>query len=340
MVAQYRGQLLTSIAVQMSHTAHRLLRLIALLQARQNWSGGELAKRMQVDRRSVRRDIQRLRELGYPVRASSGVGGGYRMGAGGPLLPLLLEEEEATAIALALRAAASSMAGLEDTARSVLTKLDPLVPSRRRQQAGEIHAATATLSQKPSVDGQLLGKLAVACRQAAPLAFDYLSHGGAATHRRVDAQHLVNYGRCWYLLAWDHGRADWRTLRVDRISGLQALPGQGMRRALSVPPEVAVHQAVSQAPFVLKAEVHLPGSLQQLAPQVPPWCGVLQEGGPEHCILHVGADTPAMLASQILSLGIRPLRIETTPAALRAEMVACLDGLAAVMADAGSSRPV
>lgn len=324
----------------MSHTAIRLLRLIALLQARQRWSGGELAERMDVDRRSIRRDIQRLRELGYPVHASSGIGGGYQMGAGGPLLPLLLEEEEATAVALALRAAASSMSGMEDTTRAVLTKLDPLVPRRRRQQAGEIHAATATLSQKPSVDGLLLGKLAVACRQAAPLAFDYLSHAGAATHRRVDAQHLVNYGRCWYLLAWDHGRADWRTLRVDRISALQPLPGQGVRRVLSVPPEVAVHHAVSQAPFVMKAEVHLAGTLEQLAPQVPPWCGVLQVRGPAHCILHVGADTPAMLASQILSLGIRPLHVVTTPPALRAEMAACLAGLAAAMTDAGSSRAV
>lgn len=324
----------------MSHTATRLLRLIALLQARQRWSGGELAERMDVDRRSIRRDIQRLREMGYPVHASSGIGGGYQMGAGGPLLPLLLEEEEATAVALALRAAASSMSGMEDTTRAVLTKLDPLVPRRRRQQAGEIHAATATLSQKPSVDGLLLGKLAVACRQAAPLAFDYLSHAGEATRRRVDAQHLVNYGRCWYLLAWDHGRADWRTLRVDRISALQPLPGQGVRRVLSVPPEVAVHQAVSQAPFVMKAEVHLAGTLEQLAPQVPPWCGVLQAGGPAHCILHVGADTPAMLASQILSLGIRPLHVVTTPPALRAEMAACLAGLAAAMTDAGSSRPV
>ncbi|OMP37283.1 DNA-binding transcriptional regulator, partial [Stenotrophomonas sp. KAs 5-3] len=210
----------------MRHTAHRLLRLIALLQARRQWSGAELAERMGVDRRSIRRDIERLRELGYPVQASSGVGGGYQLGAGAPVLPMLLDEEEATTLAIALRAASATVAGIDDTARGLLSKLDPLVPTRRRQQAGEVHAATATLSDLPSTDARLLGRLAQHCRQASRLAFEYRSAQEAVTQREVEAQHLVNYGRRWYLLAWDLGRQDWRTLRVDRM-GAVAHPARG-----------------------------------------------------------------------------------------------------------------
>ncbi len=184
----------------MRHTAHRLLRLIALLQARRQWSGAELAERMGVDRRSIRRDIERLRELGYPVQASSGVGGGYQLGAGAPVLPMLLDEEEATTLAIALRAASATVAGIDDTARGLLSKLDPLVPTRRRQQAGEVHAATATLSDLPSTDARLLGRLAQHCRQASRLAFEYRSAQDAVTQREVEAQHWSitgGAGTCW-----------------------------------------------------------------------------------------------------------------------------------------------
>ena len=132
----------------MRHTAHRLLRLIALLQARRHWSGAELAERMGVDRRSIRRDVERLRELGYPVHASAGVGGGYRLGAAAPVLPILLDEEEATTLAIALRAASATVAGIDDTARGLLSKLDPLVPAGRRQQAGEALEDTASVQQE------------------------------------------------------------------------------------------------------------------------------------------------------------------------------------------------
>gem|GEM_PF-151090 len=347
MVAQYRGRKLSSMddmsrasfscpfdpqrSRHVRHTAQRLLRLIGPLQARRHWSGAELAERMGVDRRSIRRDIERLRELGYPVQASSGVGGGYRLGAGAPALPLLLDEEEATTIAIALRAAAASIAGIEDTARAVLAKLDPLVPARRRQQAGEVHAVTATLSRAPEADARLLGTLARACRQWQRLALDYRARDGRVSQRQVEAQHLVNYGHRWYLLAWDLGRADWRTLRVDRIEGVRAEDERGTYRRLPAPAEVMVQHAVSHAPFALQATLRLEGRLEDLQPSIPPWCGVLEADGPKHCRLRLGAETPSMLAGQILGIGLLPQRVITWPPALREELATCATALAAVL---------
>ncbi|MGO4264648.1 MULTISPECIES: helix-turn-helix transcriptional regulator [unclassified Stenotrophomonas] len=316
----------------MRHTAHRLLRLISLLQARRHWSGAELAERMGVDRRSIRRDVERLRELGYPVQASAGVGGGYRLGAGAPVLPMLLDEEEATTLAIALRAASATVSGIDDTARGLLSKLDPLVPARRRQQAGEVHAATATLSDLPSTDARLLGQLAQHCRQAARLAFEYRSAQDAVTQREVEAQHLVNYGRRWYLLAWDLGRQDWRTLRVDRMGAVRPLPEPGLHRRTPAPPDVMVRQAVSQAPFALQAVLRLAGSEAELTGRIPPWCGVLEADGPAHCLLRMGAESRGMMLAQILSLDRLPVAVWTMPAELREELAQRLTGLGQVLA--------
>lgn len=323
----------------MSSPAQRLLRLISLLQARSHWSGAALSERLGVDRRSIRRDIERLRELGYPVQASAGVGGGYRLGGAAPVLPLLLDEDEATAIALALRAATASVGGMEDTARRVLSKLEPLVPVRRRHEAGDLHAATSTLSEAPAVDMALLGQLAHACRTRALLVFDYSSHSGTLTRRRVEAQHLVTYLRRWYLLAWDCERQDWRTLRVDRLTGLVVEAAQGMQRRTPQSPEAMVRHAVSRAPFLLQAEVTLRGSAAELGPQLPPWCGVPREDGPGQCVLQMGADSAAMLAGQILSLGRPVLAIATSPPALAAALRDGLEQVLGVLAPGSDARP-
>ncbi|WP_313179727.1 WYL domain-containing protein [Stenotrophomonas sp.] len=316
----------------MRHTAHRLLRLISLLQARRHWSGAELAERMGVDRRSIRRDIERLRELGYPVQASAGVGGGYRLGTGAPVLPMLLDEEEATTLAIALRAASATLSGIDETARGLLSKLDPLVPARRRQQAGEVHAATATLSDLPATDARLLGRLAQHCRQAARLTFEYRSAQDVLTQRQIEAQHLVNYGRRWYLLAWDLVREDWRTLRVDRMGAVQLQPGAGLHRRTPAPPDVMVRQAVSQAPFTLQATLRLAGSLAELEGRIPPWCGVLEPEGPDHCLLRMGAESRGMMLAQILSLDRLPLALWTSPLELRDELAQRLAGLGELLA--------
>ena len=322
----------------MPSPAQRLLRLISLLQARSHWSGADLSERLGVDRRSIRRDIERLRELGYPVQASSGVGGGYRLGGGSPVLPLLLDEDEATMIALALRAATASVGGMEDTARRVLAKLEPLVPARRRRDAGDLHAVTSSLSEAAAVDMALLGRLAHACRTHARLRFDYRSHAGTPSRRRVEAQHLVTYLRRWYLLAWDCERHDWRTLRVDRLDALEVEAGQGVQRRTPDTPQAMVRHAVSRAPFMLQAEVTLRGAAADLAPHVPPWCGVLRDEGPGHCVLQMGAESPAMLAAQILSLGRPALAISTTPPELADALLATLGEVLEVLR-AGQGTP-
>ncbi|MET0288479.1 MAG: WYL domain-containing protein [Pseudoxanthomonas sp.] len=313
----------------MRQTAARLLQLIALLQARRFWSGAELAERMAVDRRSIRRDVERLRQLGYPIQASSGVGGGYRMGAGAPALPLMFEEEEAVTMALALRAAAASVGGIEETAHRLLTKLDPLVPTRLRQHTGQVHAATATLADLPATDARLLGQLARACRDVTRLEFAYRTSAGEASHRQADVHHLVNYGRRWYLVAWDLVRENWRTYRVDRIESVQPERTPGIRRRTPEPPEAMVRRAVSQSPFAHQLVIRLQGALEQVGAGIPPWCGVLEAEGPTHCLLTLGADSPAMLASLMLTLEMDFELVRASSPALRPQIQATLETLQA-----------
>jgi len=314
----------------MASPASRMLRLIALLQTRRTWSGAELAERLGVDRRSLRRDVERLRGLGYPVRACSGVGGGYRLAAGAQALPLLFEEEEAVAVAVALRAAAASMGGLEDTALRVLAKLDPLLPARARQQAGALHAVTVSLGHDAVVpDTRLLVGIAAACRDRRLLGFAYRDHQGQASERWIEPLRLVNFGRRWYLLGWDRDRADWRTFRVDRIDAPLRLGDLAAARPPPRDPAAMVREAVRFAPFPLQVRLRLRGDLADLAARIPPWCGVLEAGEDGDCRLAMGAESPALLASELLALGVPFELVEgqaLAPALLAAlrEAAACL----------------
>jgi predicted DNA-binding transcriptional regulator YafY len=152
------------------------------------------------------------------------------------------------------------------------------------------------------------------------------------TQREVEAQHLVNYGRRWYLLAWDLGRQDWRTLRVDRMGAVRECMEPGLHRRTPAPPDVMVRQAVSQAPFALQAIVRLAGSHSELEGHIPPWCGVLEADGAEHCLLRMGAESRGMMLAQILSLDRVPVALWTTPPGLREELAERLAGLGQVLA--------
>ncbi|MDR6673629.1 WYL domain-containing protein [Xanthomonas sp. 1678] len=289
----------------MASPASRMLRLIALLQTRRVWPGAELAERLGVDRRSLRRDVERLRGLGYPVRASSGVGGGYQLAAGAQMLPLLFEEDEAVAVAVALRAAAASMSGLEDTALRVLAKLDPLLPARVRQRAGALHAVTVSLGHDlPVPDTRLLIGIAGACRDRRLLGFGYRDHQGQASQRCIEPLRLINYGRRWYLLGWDRDRADWRTFRVDRIDAPLHLGETVAARLPPRDPATMVREAISFAPFPVQLRVRLRGDPAELAARIPPWCGVLEVGEDGDCRLAMGAESPAWLAAELLTLGV------------------------------------
>ncbi|MGW7056660.1 helix-turn-helix transcriptional regulator [Streptomyces sp. NPDC054887] len=199
----------------------RMLRLLSLLQTRREWSGSDLADRLRVTVRTVRRDIDRLRDLGYPVDSARGHSGGYRLAAGADLPPLLLDDDEAVAIAVALRTAAGGLTGIEETALRALAKLEQVLPRRLRGQVTALQTSIAGIaweSRGPRADPALLPTLAVACRDHEIVTFDYTTRTGATDPRRVEPQHLVASGDLWYLLAHDTHKRDWRIFRLDRIS--------------------------------------------------------------------------------------------------------------------------
>ena len=201
-------------------TSGRLLTLLSLLQGRRDWPGAELTDRLQVSGRTIRRDIDRLRRLGYPVESLTGPAGGYRLRAGTAMPPLLLDDDEAIAIAVGLRTAAgASVAGIEETSVRALVKLEQVLPSHLRRRVNALQQSTMTIAGGgPQVDPRTLTIIAAACRDNERLRFAYTARDGAASRREVEPHTLVNAGRRWYLVAWDCGREAWRTFRLDRLA--------------------------------------------------------------------------------------------------------------------------
>ena len=291
----------------MLETSARLLQLLSLLQARRDWPGPELADRLEVGVRTVRRDVERLRRLGYPVRATPGVAGGYRLGAGASLPPLLLDEEEAVAVAVGLRTAASvGVAGIEETSVRALAKLEQVLPARLRRRVNALGAATVPYPRTgPTVDPEALAVIAAACRDHERLRFAYRSHDGEASRRLVEPHRLVHTGRRWYLVAYDSGRADWRTFRVDRIAGR---PSGGGRFAPREPPaeDIAAYvaRAVSSTRDRYQARVLLHAPLADVAARVPPSVGTLAAVDDDSCLLHTGSDWLGGLAVYVAEIGV------------------------------------
>ncbi|MGQ0798554.1 MAG: helix-turn-helix transcriptional regulator [Pseudomarimonas sp.] len=288
----------------MLSTSARLLRLASLLQSRRHWPGAALADALGIDARTVRRDIDRLRELGYPIEASAGVGGGYALGRGADLPPLVLDDDEAVALAIALRAASANVGGIEATSLRLLGKLDQLMPTRLRRRATALHAVTLSLrSGPPLVDASLLSDLATACRDFCSLHFAYENHAGESSQREVQPQRLANFGRRWYLIAWDCVRGDWRTFRVDRITHKPVVGARFTPRP--VPQDVAarLERGIAYAPYAFRITLRVAGSLAELQASLPVWCGVLEPETDSHSLLLVGADSAHNLLAQVLMLG-------------------------------------
>jgi predicted DNA-binding transcriptional regulator YafY len=290
----------------MLETSTRLLELLSLLQARREWSGAELADRLGVGPRTIRRDMERLRRLGYPVHASPGVAGGYRLGAGASLPPLLLDEEEAVAVAVGLRTAASvGVAGIEETAVRALAKLEQVLPKRLRRRVNALGAATVPYpGTGPAVDAETLATIATACRDGERLRFAYRSHDGATTRRLVEPHRLVHTGRRWYLVAYDTDRADWRTFRVDRIERATA-----DRRFVPRPPpaeDIAAYvaRAVSSSRDRYQARVVLKAPLEEVRGRVPHDVGTLEPIDERSCLLHTGSDWLGGLAVYVAEIGV------------------------------------
>ncbi|MDY7000043.1 MAG: transcriptional regulator [Actinomycetota bacterium] len=281
----------------MSETTARILQLLGLLQSRRVWSGAELARRLGVTTRSVRRDIDRLRELGYPVHASPGHGGGYRLGAGAALPPLLLDPDEAVAVAVCLRVAAGdSVAGIGEAALRALGKLDQVMPGRLRSQVGAVHDATVTLGTATDtpVDPDTLTTLARASRDHEHVSADYVDIRGNATRRRLEPYRLVTTGRRWYLVCFDRDRDGWRTLRLDRMSGVGAVGSTFVPRAA---PDAAsyVRHAISSAPYPHIARVRYFAPAEVVARTFSAGSVDIVPDGLDRCIVTTGADAPERL---------------------------------------------
>lgn len=290
----------------MSETTSRVLQLLGLLQSRRVWTGEELAERLGVTTRSVRRYVERLRDLGYPVHASKGHGGGYQLGAGAALPPLLLDPEEAVAMAVCLRlAAGGSIAGVGESALRALSKLDQVMPARLRSQVAAVHDATVTLT--PNADAQVdpdaLMTLARACRDHEHIRTAYIDKAGQATERRLEPYQLVTTGRRWYLLAYDLDRRDWRSLRLDRMSEVTARGSIFMPRQA---PDAAdyVSRSISTSPYRYVARVRYFAPQSVVGQHFSPAAGTIEADGPDACIVTTGADDPQRLALWLAMSGL------------------------------------
>ncbi|HEY3503513.1 MAG TPA: YafY family protein [Actinocatenispora sp.] len=286
----------------MLQTSARLLRLLSLLQSRRDWPGADLAQRLGVSARTVRRDVDKLRELGYPVQASTGTFGGYRLGAGAALPPLLLDDEEAVAVALGLRSAAGgAVTGIEETSVRALTKLEQVMPARLRRRVHALNAATVQIpGTGPTVDSDVLTVIAAACRDHDRLRFDYRGHDGTASVRSTEPYRMVNWGRRWYLVAYDRDRADWRTFRVDRIVPREPV---GPRFAPREPPaddlaEYVAHR-VSTAPWPHQATVRVHTDAAALLARLPRSVGAVEAESAGTCLLRTGGERIGTLAAYL-----------------------------------------
>ena len=291
----------------MLETSSRLLDLLSLLQARRDWPGAELAERLEVSGRTVRRDVERLRALGYPVESLTGPAGGYRLRAGTAMPPLLLDEEEAIAIAVGLRTAArASVTGIEETSIRALVKLEQVLPKHLRRRVAALASATvAAPPQGPTVDPQHLTTIAAACRDSECLRFGYRRRDGTGTRREVEPHSLVNLGRRWYLVGWDRGREDWRTFRLDRLTrpaatGIRCkprkLPGKG--------PAAYVERSIAGAWSRYEARVTVHASADAITRRLPSFAGAVEPIDEHRCEFRASDDDIEWLALRIAMLGV------------------------------------
>jgi predicted DNA-binding transcriptional regulator YafY len=276
----------------MVQTSARLLALLSLLQIRREWTGQELADRLKVGPRTIRRDVEKLRSLGYPVEAAPGVAGGYRLGAGGELPPLLLDDAEAVAVAVGLRTAASgTIAGIEETSVRALTKLEQVLPSRLRRRVSALSAATSSFAvDGPRIDADLLATLAAACRDHTRLRFPYVARDDRASQRHAEPSAVVHSGYRWYLVAFDLDRDDWRTFRIDRIRG-RVRPGE-RGRSRTVPGgdpaayvSAQLRSAGTREPEAVPGQVRVGAPAARIRDRVPSRYATVEPAGDDACVV-------------------------------------------------------
>lgn len=301
----------------MANTSTRTLRLLSLLQTHRYWSGAELAERLGVSARTLRRDVDRLRELGYPVEAQRGVDGGYQLAAGAALPPLVIDDEEAVALAVGLQfAAESAVEGIAEHSVRVLAKVVQVMPVRLRRRVEALRTMTVPAgwggADRGGVDPAELVTLALACRDTEQLRFSYTTADGRRTDRRVEPHRLVRLGRRWYLVAYDLGRHDWRSFRVDRLADPR---GTGARfRGRDLPADDAaafVRAGLAQLPRPYRIEAVVDAPAAVVRERVGRWSTV-DELDAGHCLLRMTADS---LDWPLMALGAigAPFRVVEPP---------------------------
>lgn len=307
----------------MAETTQRVLKLLGLLQSRPVWTSGDLAERADVTTRTVRRDVERLRDLGYPIEATAGVGGGYRLGNYGRLPPLLLDDEEAVAVTVSLRmAAGDTISGVSEAALRTLSKLDQVLPPRLRGQVASLKEATLSLAYPgPVVDPEALIVLARGVRESVRCRFSYLSSAGQETQRDVEPYRMASTGRRWYLMAFDLDREDWRSFRLDRISDPRSTTLRFRPRAAPEPSEFirnAVGRTWSPEPI---ATVRFDVPIDAVTARIPAAYGravALADGGTEMALFATGLDDLVRpLAWAAVDLGAQLTVIEPPELAAR-----------------------
>jgi predicted DNA-binding transcriptional regulator YafY len=291
----------------MANTSARMLRLLSLLQTHRFWPGQELAERLEVSERTVRRDVDRLRELGYPVNASRGVAGGYQLRSGAAMPPLLLDDEEAVAIAVGLRTAAGgAVDGIEETSVRALTKVIQVMPPRLRRRVDALQAYTVPAfwgqGGGPTVDADALTVIAQACRDDERLRFGYTTRDARETTRLVEPHRLVSLGRRWYLVAWDVERHDWRTFRVDRLTGPRATGARFRQRELPGGDAAAfVRDRISSMPTQYQVVVEMRAPAADVKRVVSRW-GTVERVDDRSCRLLMSVDSlewPALVLATV-----------------------------------------
>jgi predicted DNA-binding transcriptional regulator YafY len=291
----------------MADTTARVLRLLTLLQAHRSWSGQELIDRLEVSERTLRRDVERLRQLGYPVRATTGRFGGYQLEAGANMPPLLLDDEEAVAIAIGLRTAAGgTVTGIEETSVRALAKLEQVLPPRIRRRVNMLQSMIVPMTRPwVTVDAELLTTFAQACRDQERVRFNYRSRSDEMTERNVEPHQLVSLGQRWYLLAFDRDRDDWRTFRLDRVDSPRLtrfrfeprpIPGGDagdyvLRAMQARPMRYQVSVTVASPAFVIESKLR-PGE------------GTVEIVDDARCLLRTQGDSLEWLAFMLLWFGV------------------------------------
>ncbi|MFD4958423.1 helix-turn-helix transcriptional regulator [Microbacterium sp. NPDC058389] len=288
----------------MLETSARLLELLSLLQIRRDWTSSDLAGRLGVSTRTVRSDIGKLRALGYPVDARPGVAGGYWLAAGTVMPPLLLDDDEAVAVAVGLGAVATWQFGVAETSLTALVKLEQVMPAQLRRRVAAIREATSVVpGTEAPLDLSALGVVASAIRGHERLRFGYTKPGGPEEKRHTEPQRLVSWGPLWYLFAWDLDRDDWRVFRVDRM--VPGAPTGARFRPRTIPADDVVRHVVRR---IVRAGWHYRALVLVRAPAATVAAKLvipvdIEEVDDASCRVELGSDDPDALALWLTQLG-------------------------------------